>query len=120
MGLSGFTVISRRELARSTTNKRVLEKLAHDEDVTVRVAVGINSKTSKSTVAENANTPRIALNSLSYDRDPYVKQAVATNPNTPRRALLRLCQDDSSTVRKLAASNPNILKKWIMSKVYIW
>ena len=60
------------ELAKTTTDISLLEKLSDDEDWWVRNAV-----------AENPNTPTHLLEKLSDDKDEWVRKVIANNPNTP-------------------------------------
>ena len=60
------------ELAKTTTDISILEKLSDDEDWWVR-----------NPVAENPNTPVHILEKLSDDEDWWVRGHVAKNPNTP-------------------------------------
>ena len=69
----------RRLAAKHPKNQpAMLQKMAHDPDVTVRRYV-----------AECGNTPPTALQYLADDPDDEVRQHVACNPNTHRKRLLK-------------------------------
>jgi len=70
------------ELARTTKNPDVLNKLACDKDEDVRWDV-----------ARNPNTPKQTLNTLSKDKNEYVRWDVARNPATPAQTLNTLSKD---------------------------
>ena len=63
--------MSNLELAKTTTDISLLEKLSDDKD-RVRLAV-----------ANNPNTPISILEKLSDDEDEWVRKVIANNPNTP-------------------------------------
>ena len=60
------------ELAKTTTDISILEKLSDDEHWRVRESV-----------ASNPNTPITILEKLSDDKDEWVRKVIANNPNTP-------------------------------------
>ena len=64
--------MSSLELAKTTTDISLLEKLSDDKDEWVRKVI-----------ANNPNTPDYILEKLSDDKDWYVRRSVANNPNTP-------------------------------------
>ena len=65
--------MSKIELAKTTKDITILEKLSDDEDWLVRLAV-----------AKNPSTPISILEKLSDDdKHEWVRKVIANNPNTP-------------------------------------
>ncbi|MHC5765107.1 MAG: variant leucine-rich repeat-containing protein [Nostoc sp.] len=95
--LAEDTEISVREVA-ATINApvSVLELLAQDEQVEVRIKV-----------ATNPNTPISVLQLLAGDENSSVRTAAASNSNLPETILTQLANDEKVEVRRAVAQNPN-------------
>ena len=86
------------QLAKTTTDSKILEQLAHDEAPYVRYCV-----------AQNLNTSSETLNFLSRDKSLDVRCWVARNPNTSVETLNFLSRDEYYYVRCWVALNYNTL-----------
>ncbi|MEH1987065.1 HEAT repeat domain-containing protein [Nostoc sp.] len=95
--LAEDTEISVRE-AVATINApvSVLELLAQDEQVEVRIKV-----------ATNPNTPISVLQVLAGDENSSIRTAAASNYNLPETILTQLANDEKVEVRRAVAQNPN-------------
>ncbi|WP_414512998.1 hypothetical protein [Nostoc sp. PCC 9305] len=95
--LAEDTEISVREVA-ATINApvSVLELLAQDEQVEVRIKV-----------ATNPNTPISVLQLLAGDENSSVRTAAASNSQLPETILTQLANDEKVEVRRAVAQNPN-------------
>jgi hypothetical protein len=106
----------------SSTPPGVLESLASDLDVQVRLGVAWNRNTPPGVlenlagdpdadvrywVAWNSSAPLSVLESLARDPDEEVRRGVAWNLSTPPGVLERLLQDEPR-VATVAAGNPNL------------
>ena len=93
----------------SNTPSSVLEKLADDDDYSVRYGV-----------AQNKNTPVSVLKKLANDDDYFVRNGVAENNNIPVLLLEKLADDGEESVRRRVAENKNtpvsVLEKMGMSE----
>jgi hypothetical protein len=88
---------ARRLLAEdATTTPAILQVLAMDTSVTVRIAV-----------AENPNTPVATLELLAHDAYGFVRQSVADNPNTTARVLGLLALEEDEDMRHSVARHLN-------------
>ncbi|OLS13295.1 MAG: hypothetical protein RBG13Loki_3078 [Promethearchaeota archaeon CR_4] len=88
----------RRGVARHKyTPSEILAHLARDEDASVRRGV-----------ARNENSPPAALANLVADKDAGVRWAVAGNEHTPRELFPRLAEDKNELVRKGLAGNEQV------------
>jgi len=111
-----------KELAKTTTDSKVLDELSKDKDWIVRLGVALNLNTSPETldylskdedyyvrcwVARNPNTTPENLDELSKDEDVDVRCRVARNPNTSPETLDYLSKDKDWETRYKAKSNPN-------------
>lgn len=89
---------SKRVLAfDKNTPSGMLDALADDEEVDVRMNVASNSNTSVKTLMK-----------LSDDKDSDVKEMVAFNENTPVEILERYADSESANVKYMVASNRSI------------
>ena len=86
----------REKIARIIKDPEVLNRLAEDEEIYVRLEV-----------ASNPYTPPEALDRLSYDEDYGVRFNIARHSNTSPETLDRLAKDKISFVKQSAISNPN-------------
>ncbi|GAA4768404.1 hypothetical protein [Citricoccus nitrophenolicus] len=82
-------------VARSTTDRKLLNKLSQDEDVRVHVAVASNKNTDPATLRRMSTMAthgeQRSLNSLRAGDGPgTVRMAVAQNPSTPSATLTRM------------------------------
>jgi hypothetical protein len=114
---------ARRDVARAeSTPPAVLDLLASDPDLDVRVLVASNPRTSPATVlrqvpddhplvrrmlAGNWNAPAEALEILARDYDRLVRGDVASNRWTPAKLLRTLAGDPDEEVVEKVASNPS-------------
>ena len=93
--------MNKRELAETTKDPDILNKLSQDKDYGVRFYVAYNPATKTETldvlsrdkdsdvrywVAVNRNTKPETLDVLSRDKNPYIRYRVAANPNCSERA----------------------------------
>jgi hypothetical protein len=83
-----------RWMAANIDDRDLLEKLAGDADVDVRMWVACNPMTSE-----------VMLGRLAEDAIIFVRRGVAQNKSAPIRLLTRLCDDDDVVVRTLALRN---------------
>ena len=78
------------------TPPETLDRLANDNNATVRWRVAANPNTSSET-----------LDRLSYDEEWCVRECVARNPNTTQESLKNLANDNNRVVAYYATSNEN-------------
>jgi len=95
--------MEKHELAIHSTNPRILNKLAKDEDYWVRCGV-----------AGNIDTPPKTLTFLSNDLLPGVRCIVAKNNNTPAKTLDLMAKDE--TMHRYIIENKNA---WIKTLRHI-
>lgn len=87
----------RIKLARTTTDEKLLDCLAEDDNELVREGV-----------ARNRYTSQITLHELSLDKHySNIRWAVAENPKTASKTLDNLSEDKEAKVRFSAVKNPN-------------
>ena len=92
----GSNPIEKRIKLAELNIEQVLEALADDWCVEVRIKV-----------ARNPNTTVSVLERLAKDKDWQVRYEVAENPSTPAGVLKILADDENWNVRYLVAENPN-------------
>jgi len=83
-----------RWMAANVDDQGLLEKLAEDSDIDVRMWVACNPM-----------TPELVLERLAEDAIVFVRRGVAQNKNTPMTLLTRLSDDADVVVRALASRN---------------
>lgn len=83
-----------RWMAANVDDQSLLEKLAQDRDIDVRMWV-----------ACNPSTPELVLWRLAEDAVAFVRRGVAQNRSTPMSLVTRLCDDPEVVVRALASRN---------------
>jgi hypothetical protein len=83
-----------RWMAANIDDRDLLEKLAGDADVDVRMWVACNPMTAE-----------VVLWRLAEDAIVFVRRGVAQNKSAPMRLLTGLCDDDDVVVRTLALRN---------------
>src|SRR5580704_9169302 len=83
-----------RWMAANVDDRDLLEKLAGDADVDVRMWVACNPMTAE-----------VVLGRLAEDAIVFVRRGVAQNKSAPIRLLTRLCDDGDVVVRTLALRN---------------
>jgi len=115
--------MNKLDLAKTTTDPKVLDELSRDEYYRVRSGVASNLNTTPETldylsrdedydvrswVAENPNTTPEILDYLSKDKDPTVRWTVAEHPNTTPETLKKMSIVEEDNITKLyIKSNPN-------------
>ena len=121
--------MNKLDLAKTTTNPKILDELSKDEDWGVRWGVAVNSNTSPETldylsrdedynvryrVARNLNTTSEILDYLSKDKYSSVRWGVADNSNTSPETLKQMSiAEDSYYVKYSIKNNPNcLLETW--------
>ncbi len=101
--------------------RKLLERLAADERLSVRIYVaknpltpiniltqwGKDSQEVRPWIAQNPSTPIQILEQLAKDLSALVRQGVAQNPNTSANVLEILAKDWEPEVRQAVARNPN-------------
>jgi Leucine rich repeat variant len=94
----------------------VLEKLAGDLELPIRLTVKFNPSCPQSlielvegqhTIASNWNTDAKQLTTLAQSRWAWVRLAVAQNPSTPHNTLLKLAEDPDFKIQLAVARNPS-------------
>jgi hypothetical protein len=83
-----------RWMAANVDDQDLLEKLAEDPDIDVRMWVACNPM-----------TPEVVLGRLAEDAIVFVRRGVAQNKNTPMPLLMRLSDDADVVVRALVSRN---------------
>lgn len=111
----------RASVARNgATPASVVEKLARDSDVKVRMAslatvpqalrdelASDPDSRVRGEAARYANASANALNQLSQDSSPEVRKIAASNKNLPSESFVRLSKDTEPDIVREVATNPN-------------
>lgn len=115
-------ISDRWNIADTTDDPKVLERLSNDEMNYLRAAVARNkytpvdilakladdvSKDVRYNVAINSNTPSNVLIKLADDFEYEVRAGVARNESTPAEFIVKLASDENKYVRNNANNNPN-------------
>lgn len=95
----GNSACNKYNIARYTTNERVLDILSHDSARSVLMGV-----------AENPNAPEYVLHNLSLSHHANVRQSVVSNCNTPIETLQLLSNDADEDVLMGVMNNINVTK----------
>jgi hypothetical protein len=92
----GGWIVRWRVARNPNTPPETLDRLANDEDSSVREGVAYNLNTSPET-----------LDLLANDKKSHVRCMVAQNPNTSPESLERLANDECLSVREFVIHNSN-------------